>query len=141
MERVIKSLNVHIDYLDIASIIARRSHCKRLQVGAVIVKDDIIIGHGYNGAPRGVCNDCEDKNNVTLPTIVHAELNAIINVARTNNSLIGSTLYVTHSPCISCASHIINAGISKVYFIKEYRSLDGVRFLSENGIMTLSLKE
>ena len=101
-------------YLKMAEIWAQNSYCKRRQVGALIVKDRMIISDGYNGTPSGFENICEDENGVTKPYVLHAEANAISKVAKSGNSSEGSTLYVTASPCIECAKLIIQAGITRV---------------------------
>lgn len=103
-------------YIDIAGRMAEMSKAERLKVGAVLVKDDHIIAAGYNGTPRGMDNVCEDSNGKTKPWVVHAEENVLIQAARSNNSTIGSTLYITHSPCESCAKLILQAGIKRVVY-------------------------
>ena len=116
-----------------AKIWATNSYCKRRQVGALIVKDKMIISDGYNGTPSGFENDCED-NNVTKPYVLHAEANAITKVAKSGNSSEGATLYVTASPCIECAKLIIQSGIKRVVYSEEYRLDDGLKLLSRAGI-------
>ena len=117
-----------------AEIWAQNSYCKRRQVGALIVKDRMIISDGYNGTPSGFENICEDENGVTKPYVLHAEANAISKVAKSGNSSEGSTLYVTASPCIECAKLIIQAGITRVVYKDEYRLTDGVDLLKRAGI-------
>ena len=112
-------------YLAMAAIWAQNSYCKRRQVGALLVKDKMIISDGYNGTPSGFENECEDDQNVTKPYVLHAEANAITKVARSNNSSDRATLYVTSSPCIECAKLIIQAGIARVVFSDNYRIDDG----------------
>ena len=104
-------------YIRMASIWAENSYCQRRQVGALIVKDKMIISDGYNGTPSGFENVCEDENNVTKPYVLHAEANAITKIARSNNSSDGATMYVTASPCIECAKLIIQAGIKEVIYM------------------------
>lgn len=121
-------------YLDMAAIWARNSYCKRRQVGALIVKDRMIISDGYNGTPSGFENVCEDESGATKPYVLHAEANAISKVAKSGNSSDGSTLYVTASPCLECAKLIIQAGIRRVVYRDEYRLTDGVDLLRRAGI-------
>ena len=117
-----------------AQIWAENSYCKRRQVGAIIVKDKMIISDGYNGTPVGFENVCEDENDHTKPYVLHAEANAITKVAQSNNSSNGATLYVTSSPCIECAKLIIQAGIKRVVFGEIYRLTDGIDLLKRAGI-------
>ena len=117
-----------------ASIWAENSYCTRRQVGALIVKDKMIISDGYNGTPSGFENICEDENGVTKPYVLHAEANAITKIARSSNSSNGATMYVTASPCIECAKLIIQAGIKRVVYAEEYRSQDGLNLLRRVGI-------
>ncbi|MDE6872000.1 MAG: dCMP deaminase family protein [Bacteroidales bacterium] len=121
-------------YMDMAAIWARNSYCKRRQVGALIVKDRMIISDGYNGTPSGFENICEDENGVTKPYVLHAEANAITKVAQSGNSSKDSTLYVTAAPCIECSKLIIQAGIKRVVYRDEYRLTDGVDLLRKAGI-------
>ena len=121
-------------YLDMAAIWARNSYCRRRQVGALIVKDRMIISDGYNGTPSGFENVCEDEAGVTKPYVLHAEANAISKVAKSGNSSDGSTLYVTAAPCLECAKLIIQAGIRRVVYRDEYRLTDGVDLLRLAGI-------
>ena len=116
-------------YLEMAEVWARNSYCKRRQVGALIVKDRMIISDGYNGTPSGFENICEDENGVTKPYVLHAEANAITKVAKSGNSSQGATLYVTASPCMECSKLIIQAGIKRVVYKDEYRLTDGVDLL------------
>lgn len=117
-----------------ARVWARNSYCRRRQVGALIVKDKMIISDGYNGTPSGFENVCEDESGKTHPYVLHAEANAITKVAKSGNSSEGSTLYVTASPCMECAKLIIQAGISRVVYKDEYRLTDGVDLLRKAGI-------
>lgn len=121
-------------YLEMAAIWAKNSYCKRRQVGAILVKDRMIISDGYNGTPSGFENVCEDENGVTKPYVLHAEANAITKVAQSGNSSEGATLYVTASPCVECAKLIIQAGIKRVVYKDEYRLTDGVDLLRRAGI-------
>ena len=121
-------------YIEMASIWAKNSYCKRRQVGALIVKDNMIISDGYNGTPSGFENICEDENGVTKPYVLHAEANAITKVAKSGNSADGSTLYVTASPCIECSKLIIQAGIRRVVYRDEYRLTDGIDLLRRAGV-------
>mgnify|MGYP000235367963 FL=1 len=121
-------------YLRMARIWAENSYCERRQVGALIVRGDAIISDGYNGTPSGFENVCEDENNKTKPYVLHSEANAITKVAKSNNSSLGATLYVTASPCIECAKLIIQAGIRRVVYSENYRSADGIELLSKAGI-------
>ncbi|MBO7641223.1 MAG: dCMP deaminase family protein [Bacteroidales bacterium] len=121
-------------YLDMASVWARNSYCKRRQVGALLVKDRMIISDGYNGTPSGFENICEDESGATKPYVLHAEANAISKVAKSGNSSEGSTLYVTASPCMECAKLIIQAGIRRVVYRDEYRLTDGIDLLRRAGV-------
>ena len=121
-----------------AAIWSENSYCKRRQVGALIVKDKMIISDGYNGTPSGFENVCEEDN-VTKPYVLHAEANAITKIARSGNNSNGSTLYVTDSPCIECSKLIIQAGIKRVVYAREYRLTDGVDLLRRAGIDVLFL--
>ena len=121
-------------YLKMAAIWAENSYCKRRQVGALIVKDRMIISDGFNGTPSGFENVCEDENGITKPYVLHAEANAISKVAKSGNSSEGATLYVTASPCIECAKLIIQAGIKRVVYRDEYRLTDGIDLLAKAGI-------
>lgn len=121
-------------YLEMARIWSKNSYCKRRQVGALIVKDNMIISDGYNGTPSGFENVCEDENGVTKPYVLHAEANAISKVAKSGNSSQGATLYVTASPCIECAKLIIQAGIKRVVYSDPYRLTDGVDLLRRAGV-------
>ena len=121
-------------YLEMASVWAKNSYCSRRQVGAILVKDRMIISDGYNGTPSGFENVCEDENGVTKPYVLHAEANAITKVAKSSNSSLGATLYVTASPCMECAKLIIQAGISRVVYLEEYRITDGVDLLRRAGV-------
>ena len=121
-------------YIRMASIWSENSYFQRRKVGALIVKDKMIISDGYNGTPSGFENVCEDDNNVTKPYVLHAEANAITKIARSNNSSDGATMYVTASPCIECAKLIIQAGIKRVVYSEHYRLEDGIELLKRAGI-------
>jgi len=120
-----------IRYLEMARIWSANSYCIRRKVGALIVKDRMIISDGYNGTPSGFENECEDKNDRTKPYVLHAEANAITKVAKSNNSSEGSTLYITASPCLECAKLIIQAGIIRVVYSDDYRISDGIELLKK----------
>jgi len=135
--------------MDWAKRSAQLSHATRLQVGAVIVKDDSVISYGYNGMPAGWDNNCEDeivvavvdgvpqreiKELKTKPEVLHAESNAIAKLAKSNNSGLGADLFVTHSPCLDCAKLIYQSGIGRVYYGENYRDDAGIRFLEKSGV-------
>lgn len=121
-------------YLEMAAVWAKNSYCTRRQVGAILVKDRMIISDGYNGTPAGFENVCEDENGVTKPYVLHAEANAITKVAKSGNSSEGATLFVTASPCLECAKLIIQSGIKRVVYRDEYRITDGIDLLRRAGI-------
>ena len=121
-------------YLRMARIWAENSYCIRRKMGALVVKDQMIISDGFNGTPSGFENKCEDDNNVTHPYVLHAEANAITKLARSSNNSDGSTLYVTASPCIECAKLIIQAGIRRVVYAEKYRLEDGLDLLRKAGV-------
>ena len=123
-------------YLEMARIWAQNSYCKRRQVGALIVKERMIISDGFNGTPAGFENVCEDDDFKTKPYVLHAEANAITKVAKSNNSSDGATLYITTSPCMECAKLIIQAGIRRVVFCDAYHTRDGAELLNKAGIET-----
>ena len=128
-----KQTKLVLRYLRMARIWAENSYCKRRQVGALVVKDKMIISDGYNGTPSGFENVCED-NNVTKPYVLHAEANAITKLARSSNNSEGSTLYVTASPCVECAKLIIQSGIKRVVYAEKYRLDDGIKLMQRAGI-------
>ena len=121
-------------YMNIAYEVAKMSYCKRLKVGAIAVKNGRIISMGWNGQPSGFCNECEDENNITYPTVLHAESNLLGKLAQSTDSSTGSEIYVTHSPCLDCAKIITQTGIIKVYYNVLYRSSDGIEHLIACGI-------
>ena len=139
MEKNEKDLNFDKRYMRMATIWAENSYCIRRKVGALIVKNKMIISDGYNGTPAGFENICEDENNVSKPYVLHAEANALTKVARSHNSSDGATLYVTASPCIECAKLIIQSGIKRVVFGEMYRIMDGVELLKRAGIEVVYL--
>ena len=112
---------------------------QRRKVGALIVKDKMIISDGYNGTPAGFENVCEDEDGLTKPYVLHAEANAITKIARSNNNSDGATLYVTASPCIECAKLIVQAGIKRVVYSEKYRLTDGIDLLERAGIEVVHL--
>lgn len=136
-----KQYNLDRRYLAMARIWAENSYCTRRQVGALLVKDKMIISDGYNGTPSGFENECEDANGITYPYVLHAEANAITKVARSNNSSDGATLYVTASPCIECAKLIIQAGIKRVVFSEKYRTEDGLNLLNRAKIEVIHIED
>ena len=129
-----KQHDLDVRYMRMARIWAENSYCKRRRVGALIVKDKMIISDGYNGTPSGFENVCEDENNVTKPYVLHAEANAITKIARSGNNSDGATLYVTTSPCIECAKLIIQADIRRVIYGEKYRIEDGINLLKRANI-------
>ena len=127
-------------YMRMAFIWSENSYCQRRKVGALLVKDKMIISDGYNGTPSGFENICEDENNITKPYVLHAEANAITKVARSNNSSNDATLYVTSSPCIECAKLIIQAGIKRVVYSDAYRLNDGIDLLRRADVELVSVE-
>ena len=127
-------------YLRMSAIWAENSYCTRRKVGAIIVKNKMIISDGYNGTPAGFENICEDESRTTKPYVLHAEANAITKVARSNNSSDGATLYVTASPCVECAKLIIQAGIKRVVFNELYRITDGIDLLKRAQIECIHIE-
>lgn len=133
-----------IDYfMDVAERTSQLSHARRLQVGAIIVKDDRIISIGYNGMPSGWDNNCEDeikwpngdiKFLTTKPEVLHAESNALAKLAKSNESGVGATLFITHAPCLDCAKLIYQSGINNILYRNTYRSDDGINFLTKSGV-------
>ncbi len=139
MESKDKQRKLDERYLRMARIWAENSYCQRRQVGALVVKNKMIISDGYNGTPTGFENVCEDENNVSKPYVLHAEANAITKLARSNNNSDGATIYITASPCIECAKLIIQAGIRRVVYGEQYRLADGIELLKRAGIEILFL--
>ena len=134
-----KQLKLDLRYLRMARIWAENSYCQRRKVGALVVKEKMIISDGYNGTPSGFENVCEDETDTTKPYVLHAEANAITKLARSNNNSDGSTLYITDSPCIECAKLIIQAGIKRVVFAQKYRLVDGLELLQRANIELLHI--
>ena len=133
-----KQTKLDLRYLRMARIWAENSYCKRRQVGALVVKDKMIISDGYNGTPSGFENVCEE-NDVTKPYVLHAEANAITKLARSSNNSDGATLYVTDAPCIECSKLIIQAGIKRVVYAREYRLSEGIDLLKRANINVIHL--
>jgi dCMP deaminase len=125
-------------YMDVAKRFAQLSYAQRLKVGAIIVKDDRIVAYGYNGMPSGWDNNCEEENK-TRPEVLHAESNAIAKLARSNDSGLDADIFITHSPCIECAKLIYQSGIKRVYFGEQYRSTDGLDFLTASKINVIQV--
>ncbi|MEY4521738.1 MAG: hypothetical protein RIT10_923 [Bacteroidota bacterium] len=121
-------------YLRLAESWAKLSHCARKQVGAIIVKDEMIISDGYNGSPAGFDNCCEDTEGNTHWYVLHAEANAILKVAKSTNNCKGATLYLTLSPCKDCSKLVLQAGINRVVFIDKYKDTEGIDFLANAGV-------
>ncbi|GHV01887.1 hypothetical protein FACS1894159_10270 [Bacteroidia bacterium] len=136
-----KQRQLDIRYMKMARIWAENSYCVRRKVGALLVKDKMIISDGYNGTPAGFENICEDEQGATKPYVLHAEANAITKVARSANSSLGATLYITASPCIECSKLIIQAGIKRVVYCDSYHSDDGLRLLSRVGIELVQIDD
>lgn len=135
-----KQTELDLRYLRMAHIWAENSYCKRRQVGALIVKNKMIISDGYNGTPSGFENVCEDENNQTFPYVLHAEANAITKIARSGNNSENATLYVTDAPCIECSKLIIQAGIKRVIYSRNYRLEDGINLLRKAGVKVCYLE-
>ncbi len=129
-----KQHQLDIRYIRMARIWAENSYCVRRQVGALIVKDKMIISDGYNGTPSGFENVCEDETGRTKPYVLHAEANAITKVAKSHNNCDGATLYITASPCLECSKLIIQAGIRRMVYCDDYHCDDGVRLLHRAGL-------
>ena len=136
-----KQRKFDLRYLEMARIWAKNSYCTRRQVGALVVKNNMIISDGYNGTPSGFENVCEDNNGITKPYVLHAEANAITKLARSSNNSEGATIYITASPCIECAKLIIQAGIKRVVYGEKYRLTDGIELLERAGIEVVYLGE
>lgn len=135
-----KQLKLDERYLRMAQVWAENSYCKRRQVGALLIKNKMIISDGYNGTPSGFENICEDEDGKTKPYVLHAEANAITKIAKSYNSSEGATLYVTSSPCIECSKLIIQAGIKRVVFFDQYRLNDGIELLQRAGIEVIKIE-
>lgn len=128
-----------VAYLKMALEWAKLSHCKRKQVGALIVKDRTIISDGYNGTPSGFDNCCEDENNNTKWYVLHAEANAILKISRSTQSCEGATLYITLSPCRECSKLVLQSGIKRMVYIDEYSDDEGIKFLKDAGVEVLKI--
>ena len=124
-------------YMDVAERFAQLSSAKRLNVGAIVVKDDRTISIGYNGMPTGWDNCCEDSNNKSKPEVLHAESNAIAKLAKSGEGGLGASIFITHSPCIECAKLIYQSGISTVYYKNPYRSSAGIEFLKKSKVKVI----
>ena len=125
-------------YMDVAESFAKLSSAVRLQVGAIVVKDDRIISIGYNGMPSGWDNCCEDDNK-TKAEVLHAETNAIAKLAKSSEGGCGATMFVTHAPCIDCAKLVYQSGIDTVYYKNEYRSTQGLEFLTKSNVEVIKV--
>lgn len=128
-------------YMRMAQEWARLSHCTRKKVGALIVKEGMIISDGYNGTPTGFPNDCEDEQGITLWYVLHAEANAIMKVARSTNNARAATLYLTHSPCKECSKLILQAGIKRLVYLDAYKDTAGLDLLEKGGVLIHRIKE
>lgn len=135
-----KQLRYDIAYLKMALEWANLSHCERKKVGALIVKDKMIISDGYNGTPTGYNNCCEDESGETLWYVLHAEANALTKIAKSNHNANGATLYITLSPCKECSKLILQAGIKRVVYINSYKDQAGLEFLKESGIQLTQIE-
>lgn len=136
-----KQLRYDKAYLKMAREWAKLSHCERKQVGALIVKDSMIISDGYNGAPSGFDNCCEDEEGKTVWYVLHAEANAIMKVAKSTNNSDGATLYITLSPCKECSKLVLQAGIRRVVYMKGYKDDAGIQFLDKAGVQIVQIEE
>ncbi len=136
-----KQIQFDRSYLEMAAVWAKNSYCKRRQVGALLVKDRMIISDGYNGTPAGFENICEDEDGHTKAYVLHAEANAITKVAKSGNSSEGATMYVTTAPCLECSKLIIQAGIKRLVYRDNYRITDGIDLLARVGIEIVNLSE
>jgi dCMP deaminase len=137
----LKQLRYDKAYLRMAQTWSKLSHCNRKQVGAIIVKDEMIISDGYNGTPAGFDNCCEDDNGDTQWYVLHAEANAILKVAKSTNNSKGATLYLTLSPCKDCSKLVLQAGIKKVVFRDSYKDTEGIDFLKSAGVEVIQIEE
>lgn len=135
MQKTEKQILLDQRYIRMATIWAENSYCTRRKVGAIIVKDQMIISDGYNGTPSGFENVCENEENLTKSYVLHAEANAITKVAKSNNSSEGATLYVTTSPCMECSKLIIQSGIVRVVFDEMYKITEGLDILKRAGVI------
>ncbi len=136
-----KQLRYDKAYLRMAHSWSKLSHCNRKQVGAIIVKDEMIISDGYNGTPGGFDNCCEDENGDTHWYVLHAEANAILKVAKSTNNCKGATLYLTHSPCKDCSKLVLQAGITRLVYTEQYKDPSGIDFLISAGLEVIQIEE
>lgn len=136
-----KQLRYDQAYLRMAHSWSKLSHCNRKQVGAIIVKDEMIISDGYNGTPGGFDNCCEDEDGNTHWYVLHAEANAILKVAKSTNNCKGATLYLTHSPCKDCSKLVLQAGITRLVYAEQYKDPSGIDFLSSAGLDVIHIEE
>ncbi|HNQ67054.1 MAG TPA: dCMP deaminase family protein [Bacteroidales bacterium] len=143
MSKISQEKQIQYDkhYLEMATIWAKNSYCLRRKVGALIVKDKMIISDGFNGTPEGFENECEDDDNRTKAYVLHAEANAITKVAKSGNNSLGATLYVTTSPCIECSKLIIQAGIKRVVYLDEYHNTEGLELLRRAKIEVINFSD
>lgn len=141
MDSIEKQLRYDRAYLRMAKTWAELSHCNRKQVGAIIVKDGMIISDGFNGTPSGFDNCCEDENGDTRWYVLHAEANAILKVAKSTHNCQDATLYLTLSPCKECSKLVIQSGIRRIVYINSYKDQSGVGFLREAGIEVVQIEE
>ncbi len=139
-KELLKQLRYDEAYLKMAESWSKLSHCSRKKVGAIIVKDEMIISDGYNGTPGGFDNCCEDENGDTLWYVLHAEANAILKVAKSTNNCKGATLYLTLSPCKDCSKLILQAGITKVVYRHAYKDEEGIAFLKNAGVAVFQIE-
>lgn len=130
-----KQVRYDTAYMRMAAEWSQLSHCTRKKVGALIVKEGMIISDGYNGTPTGFPNDCEDVNGLTHWYVLHAEANAIMKVARSTNNALGATLYLTHSPCKECSKLILQAGIKRLVYLDAYKDASGLDLLGNGGVL------
>jgi len=135
-----KQLRYDRAYLRMACEWAQLSHCSRKQVGALIVKNSMIISDGYNGTPTGFDNCCEDEDGNTLWYVLHAEANAIMKVSKSTNNSDGATLYITLSPCRECSKLVLQSGIKRVVFMKAYKDNSGMAFLEKAGVEVVQIE-
>jgi dCMP deaminase len=136
-----KQLRYDQAYLRMARSWSKLSHCNRKQVGAIIVKDEMIISDGYNGTPGGFDNCCEDEDGNTHWYVLHAEANAILKVAKSTNNCKGATLYLTHSPCKDCSKLVLQAGITRLVYAEQYKDPSGIDFLTSAGLEVIHIEE
>lgn len=141
MDHASKQFKYDKAYLRLAESWAKLSQCNRKQVGAIIVKDEIIISDGFNGTPAGFDNCCENENGLTHWYVLHAEANAILKVAKSSNNCKGATLYLTHSPCRDCSKLVLQSGIKRVVFKEAYKDPSGIDFLGNAGVEIVHISD